>query len=139
MSTGLGTYFFRSYPQKEKQLASTHTELRAASDAVACGMHIQHLMKSMDFPKETYEVMLFFEDNQSVMALIKNGRAIDSKSKHIDIRYFWMKQYFDDGRFKMIHCPTKEMVADIGTKPKAGEAFLYNRARLLGYEYVYEG
>ena len=64
MSTGLGTYFFRLYPQKEKQLASTHTELRAASDAVACGMHIQHLMKSMHFSKETYEVLLFFEDNQ---------------------------------------------------------------------------
>ena len=31
------------------------------------------------------------------------------------------------------------MVSDIGTKPKVGDAFLYNRARLLGYEYVYEG
>jgi len=139
MSMGLGTYYFKSYPQKEKQLASTHTELRAASDACAAGMHVQHLMKSMNFPKESYEVILFYEDNKSVMALIRNGRAIDSKSKHIDIRYFWMKQYFDNGTFKMIHCPTNEMVADIGTKPKVGDAFLYNRARLLGYEYVYEG
>ena len=69
---------------------------------------------------------------------MKNGRSINSKSKHIHIRYFFMKQYFDNGDFKMIHCPTAMMVADLNTKPLIGESFLYLRAVMLGYLYIYD-
>ena len=49
-----------------------------------------------------------------------------------------MKQYFDNGDMQMIHCITEKMVADLNTKPKVGEAFLYLRDRILGYAYIYE-
>ena len=47
---------------------------------------------------------------------------------------FFVKQYLDDGVMKIEHCPTKEMLADILTKPLVGEHFRILRDMLLGYK-----
>ena len=62
--------------------------------------------------------------------------TVNSKSKYIQIRYFFMQQHFDNGDFKLVHCPTDQMVADILTKPLQGSKFLKLRAKLLGHEYM---
>ena len=72
----------------------------------------------------------------AVIHMMENGRSVNSKSKHIHIRHVFMKQHFDNGDFKLIHCPTDLMVADILTKPLQGELFLKLRAKLLGHEYI---
>ena len=54
-------------------------------------------------------------------------------SKHINVRFFFIKQYLDDDVMKISHCPTKEMIADICTKPIQGEQFRVLRDMLLGY------
>ena len=137
-STGRGVFSVHSHKQREVQLASAHTELVAASESVSIGRHIQHLMESRGLPESVWKPIDFYEDNMAVIHLMKNGRSINSKSKHINIRYFFMKQYFDNGDFKMLHCPTAMMVADLNTKPLIGESFLYLRAVMLGYLYIYD-
>jgi hypothetical protein len=110
----------------------------AASESVTHGLHAQHLCESMEFPESWYKPCKFYEDNYAVILLMKNGRSTNSKSKHIHMRHFFMKQYFDNGTFEMIHCITDKIVADINTKPKVGEAFLFLRDLILGYEYIYD-
>jgi hypothetical protein len=73
-----------------------------------------------------------YQDNISTMRLAKNGRSNSDRTKHIKIRYFFVKQYLDSGEFEMVHCPTDIMIADILTKPLQGDAFVRLRDYLLG-------
>ena len=74
-----------------------------------------------------------YQDNQSTMRLAENGRSNSDRTKHIKLRYFFVKQYLDNGEFELEYCPTESMVADILTKPLHGEIFKRLRAMLLGY------
>ena len=67
------------------------------------------------------------------MALISKGRATAPKTRHIRLRYFWLKDRVDTGDIVIKYLPTGEMLADVLTKPLQGEAFFWMRDRLLGY------
>jgi hypothetical protein len=64
-----------------------------------------------------------FQDNQSVLALIENGRSTSKRTRHIDIRYFWAKEQVEVEEIILQYLPTDRMVADILTKPKQGDSF----------------
>jgi hypothetical protein len=51
------------------------------------------------------------------------------KSKHIDIKYHFVRDLVGDKTIKLKYCPTKEMVADILTKGVAREQFCYLRQK----------
>jgi len=74
-----------------------------------------------------------YQDNMSTMRLAQNGRSNSDRTKHIRLRYFFIKQYLDSGEFELVHCPTDIMIADILTKPLHGETVKRIRAMLLGY------
>ena len=48
------------------------------------------------------------------------------------MRYFFIKDLVDRGEVTITHCPTKEMWADVLTKPKQGHKFFVMRAKLMG-------
>ena len=68
------------------------------------------------------------------MALVEKGRSTNERTRHIDIRYFFIKDRVDTGDLKLVHLPTAEMTADILTKPLQGEAFRRHRASILNLE-----
>ena len=53
------------------------------------------------------------------------------KTKHIKAKFFFIKDRVDDGKIKVIDCPTEEMWADILTKPLQGMAFRTMSAVLM--------
>lgn len=55
-------------------------------------------------------------DNQGAWSLIKNP-VKHTKSKHIEIRYHYIRECYDDGRVVLDYVPTTNNVADIFTKP----------------------
>ena len=73
------------------------------------------------------------QDSTSTIKLAENGRSNSDRTKHIQVRFFFVKQYLDQKVMKTSHCPTKEMIADILTKPIQGEQFRVLRDMLLGY------
>lgn len=77
---------------------------------------------------------LIHQDNKSTIHLIKNGKSTSKKTKHIKLRYFFIKEYLDDGTFEIVHCPTKYQISDILTKPLQGQQFVFLRDLLLGYK-----
>ena len=67
---------------------------------------------------------IIMQDNVSAMKLEKNGRASSSrKTKHINIRYFFIKDKIDTGEVALKYCPTEIMWADVLTKPLQGAQF----------------
>ena len=72
----------------------------------------------------------FFEqDNESAIKLEKNGRSsAGPRSRHINIRYFFIKERTTTEDIIIRHCPTLEMLADFFTKPLQGGLFSENSA-----------
>jgi hypothetical protein len=68
---------------------------------------------------------IVFQDNRSAMLLEKNGKASSSKrTKHINIRYFFVTDMIKSGRLSVELCPTAEMVGDFWTKPSQPRIFV---------------
>ena len=54
-------------------------------------------------------------DNQSAIALAKTGNY-HARTKHIDIRYHYIRFVIKNGTLKLMYCPTDDMTADTLTK-----------------------
>jgi hypothetical protein len=55
-------------------------------------------------------------DNQSAVSVAKNPEH-HGRIKHLDLRYYWLRDVVDNGQITVKHCPTTEMPADMLTKP----------------------
>jgi len=77
--------------------------------------------------------VIFHQDNQSSIKMMENGKSYSDRTKHMKIRYFFIKQYIDSGEFIIEYTPTDVMIADILTKPLQGKKFIALRDKLLGY------
>ena len=63
---------------------------------------------------------------RSLMYVIleKNGRALSGhRTRHINIRYFFVTDRVKNGEVRIEYCPTGDMVADFFTKPLQGSLF----------------
>jgi len=72
-----------------------------------------------------------YEDNQSTIKIIgKPGNG--NKTKHIELRFNFIREQVAKGNVKIEYLPTTEMISDILTKPLGTSAFVYLRSLLLG-------
>ncbi len=79
------------------------------------------------------DASLLYQDNMSAILLETNGRASSSKrTKHIKVKYFFIKDKVDQGEITIEHCPTEQMWTDINTKPKQGLVFRVFRGHVMG-------
>ena len=64
------------------------------------------------------------QDNQSAILLENHGKFSSTKrTKHIEIKYFYITDKVKKGEAKIVYCPTGEMIADYFTKPIQGSIF----------------
>ena len=56
-----------------------------------------------------------FVDNQSAIAVAKNPEH-HGQMKHLDMRFFWLREAVYEGEIGIVHIPTTAMPADILTK-----------------------
>ena len=66
-----------------------------------------------------------FQDNQSAILLENNRKKSRSKrTKHINIRYYFITDRIKNDELQIEYCPTDNMVADYFTKPLQGKNVL---------------
>jgi hypothetical protein len=126
---GRGPINVKTASQKINTKSSTECELVTLSDAGGKTAYQFNFMESLEFD---IKPAVIYQDNMSTMALAYNGRSNSDRTKHIKLRYFFIKQYLDSGEFVLTHCPTDLMIADILTKPLQGEKFAKLRDLLMG-------
>ena len=67
------------------------------------------------------------------MKLEINGRASSGKrTKHMNTRYFFVKDKVDSGDVQIEHCGTEAMVGDFYTKPLQGKLFKKQHDIIMG-------
>ena len=70
--------------------------------------------------------------------MYSNGKNAQhhGRSKHIDIKYHFVREVVENEMIKLKYCPTKEMIADILTKGLNHERFCYlhKKARIESHD-----
>jgi hypothetical protein len=128
LMTGGCVVLSKSNKQKVNTRSSTESELIAVDDALPSVQWTMKFMEEQGYPMET----IIKEDNKSTMLLMKNGRLSSGKrTKHLDIRYFYVKDLIDRGILKVEHCVSDQMLADYFTKPIQGAKFQQFRDLIL--------
>ena len=56
-----------------------------------------------------------FEDNQTCISIASNFMS-QKRTRYVDIRYHFIRDYVKDGTIKLFYCQTAKMLADILTK-----------------------
>lgn len=60
--------------------------------------------------------IVIYEDNESVRKMIR-GASKSNRTKHINVRYHFIRDFINDETISCEYCPTEEMTADLLTKP----------------------
>ncbi|GKC59949.1 hypothetical protein Tco_1087547 [Tanacetum coccineum] len=76
-----------------------------------------------------YKMVPIFCDNTSAIA-ISNNPVLHSRTKHIDIRYHFIRDHILKGDIELHFIPTKYQLADIFTKPLDEPTFTRMKAEL---------
>ena len=94
-------------------LSSAEAEYMAASTALCEA--IWHRKLLMNLLKKRMQLTRILCDNRSCIKLSKNP-VFHERSKHIDIRCHFIRDYVQRGAVQLKYIPTGEQVADILTK-----------------------
>ena len=67
------------------------------------------------------------------MRLERNGiKSACKRLRHIDIRFFFIKDRIKKGDIHLLYCPTEDILADFFTKPLQGKVFTRFRDMIMG-------
>lgn len=105
---------WKSKKQASVALSTCEAEYMALSATCQEVSYLCRLLK--DIVKREFEPVNIKMDNQGAIALCKNP-VYHMKSKHIDIRYHFVRDYYQSKKIILEYVPSNENVADIFTKP----------------------
>ena len=129
MSLGGGAAYSASNKTKINSRSSTEAELISANDYMPQVIWTRYFLECQGYEIKDSVVL---QDNQSAMLLEKNGKGSSSKrTRHINIRYFFINDRIKAGELKVEYCPTGDMIADFFTKPLQGSTFRKFRDMIL--------
>jgi hypothetical protein len=129
LSLGKGGVYSMSTRQKINTKSSTEAELVGVDDAMSLIIWTKNFLEAQGYRASDNVV---YQDNQSAMLLERNGRASSGKrTRHVDIRYFFVTDRINQKQMRVEYCPTEEMIADFFTKPLQGSLFRKFRTFLL--------
>jgi hypothetical protein len=128
MTLGGGGLGPRSIKQKIVAKSSTEAELIGVSDYLGDVIETRNYLIAQGYAMGP---ALVLQDNQSTLHLIKNGRTSSDRTRHIDVRYFFVKDRVEQGEIVCRHQPTGSMLADVLTKPLQGKLFRVLQQELL--------
>ena len=75
------------------------------------------------------DLVVIFCDNTTKISISKN-LVMHTKTKHIAIKYHFLRELVQDKEVSLEYVNTKEQIADIFTKPLPKDEFLYLRGKL---------
>lgn len=104
---------WKSSKQSCVALSTAEAEYVALSAAAQEAIWLQQL--TSDLLNKNIRETTIHEDNQSAMCMAKNQQS-HRRTKHIEIKYHFIRDLVEAGRIKLTYCPSEDMIADMLTK-----------------------
>ena len=105
---------WRSSKQRIVALSSCEAEYVAITDAMKEGNYLRQLLADMTGSKR--KTVQLHVDNQGAIAIAKNP-VHHKRTKHIDIRYHFIRFEIANGIVNLTYIPSDQNIADMFTKP----------------------
>jgi len=128
-----GPVTWTSKKQASVSTSTTEAEYVALCQGSKEAIWLRQLLREIGFSQflgDSLGVQMY-SDNQSCIALAENPEG-HSRSKHIDVQYHYSRQLIEYGKILLDYCPTKDMLADVLTKPLGSHAFKECSLKLVG-------
>ena len=110
MTLGKGFGYATSTKQKLNTKSSTEAELVGCDDVIGQIIWTNYFLEWQGYNCSN---TILYQDNKSAILLEKNGKlSSGKKTKHINIRYFFITDRIGNGELTVEYCPTDKMVAD---------------------------
>ncbi|GAV66630.1 hypothetical protein CFOL_v3_10140 [Cephalotus follicularis] len=117
----LGNMLISWFSKKQNSVALSTTEAEYIAAGSCCAQVIWMKQQLLDYGI-IFEKVPIKCDNTSAICLGKN--PVDhSRTKHIDIRYHFIKGNIERNDVELVIVPTKDQIADIFTKPLDEQSF----------------
>jgi hypothetical protein len=115
---------------------SINTKLNADTELVSDENYATPEINTPNIPfmkRVKAESVIFHQDNQSILAMIKNGKSTESTTQLQMNRYFWKDddESFSTGNLMTEYVSVSNLQSDALSKPSKGNLFLWHRAKLL--------
>jgi hypothetical protein len=111
----LGSSLVSWSSRKQSSVAQSTIEAEYVAASSCCSQLLWITYTMSDFGEEYTHVPLQC-DSTSVISVAKNP-VLHSKTKHIEVRYHFLRDNVDKGKIALVHVPTHDQLADIVTKP----------------------
>ena len=108
-----GAVSWSSKKQEIVSLSTTESKYIAATHAAKEALWLHSLISELFAPLA--QPVTLFSDNQSTIALAKDHQY-HAHTKHIDVHFHFIHWVVNDGKLRLIFCPTDDMVANTLTK-----------------------
>ena len=125
-----GALMSKSIKQRLNTKSSCEAELVGTSDYIPSAIYARLFLMA-----QGYEIKpsVLHQDNESAIKLEKNGKSSSGqKTRHVDIRHFFVTDRIKKKEFVVKYCPTEVMAADFFTKPLQGNLFKKLSALVMG-------
>jgi len=119
---------WRSKGQKSVSLSSTEAEYMAVSEVTMELLFIHGVMKFLGMEQKL--PMIVNVDNVGAIYLAQSATT-SNRTKHIDVRYHFVREFIEDGIVKIIFVRSEENDADIFTKNLGGELYGMHRTSVM--------
>jgi hypothetical protein len=120
---------WKSKGQKGVTLSSSEAELVALSEAAKEVKFVFQVLQSMGIKVKLPIVVRV--DNVGAI-FIGTNVTVSQRSKHIDVRYHFVREYVHEGFIRIIFVRTKDNDADIFTKNLSGELHNIHASKMVG-------
>ena len=117
---GQGAVCWSSKKQQIVALSTVEAEYVAQAHATKEALWLRAFIS--EIRNEPTRTITINSDNQGAIALSKDNK-FHSLTKHIDVRYHFIREAVEDRKVSVVYIPTDENPADIFTKPLAKAKF----------------
>ena len=118
------TISWTSIRQSTVATSTCEAEYMALAEAAKEAIWLSRMLQELGFIKNNQSTQLYC-DNQGALALAGNP-AHHKRSKHIDIRYHYIREMMDNGHITIHHVGTNDQAADMLTKPLKDVKHIHN-------------
>ncbi len=128
-----GAVSWGSKRQRATALSTTDAEFFAASEGSRDAVWIKALLTELKIDVETIPIYCDSKCARSIIEDPENHHRV----KHIDVKYFFVREQQEIGTIKMTQISTDEQIADIFTKPLSRRKFEKLRVK-MGIQLIQE-
>jgi hypothetical protein len=120
IKVGGSTVYCQSSKQKLCAKSSTEAEIIGVADALGQALWVRNFLLCQGL---VLEPVMLWQDNQSAIWMHSEGYKSSKRTRHMNIKYFFVRNRIENHEVQVAYLSTEKMVADLFTKPLQGSRY----------------